>query len=155
MRQHDALAGAVLAGAAAWCAWCLLHHALPGYEPTRAGPLLSKWPDYIAGIGFAAVLLGVHAAAPLLDRHAARLARPVATAAGITLTLYLTHVPLMAFLRAVSPWDAASPANQMFVLAGAWAAVVALAQVGEHRKRAWRQGLAGLFVRRWHQENVT
>jgi peptidoglycan/LPS O-acetylase OafA/YrhL len=63
--------------------------------------------DYITGISFAAVLYFViHNQSPTRGDRYARWSR---TVAGFSYTLYLTHLPLLVFLRAAwapgEPWE--------------------------------------------------
>lgn len=97
--------------------------------------------DLVLAPLMALALLGLHAAAPLLDAPLQRCERPVRALAGLTFTLYLCHEPLAQFLTAVSPWPVGDVRCTALLLVGTLATMPLLAAVGEHRKGLWRRGL--------------
>jgi len=97
--------------------------------------------DYLVGALFVLVLVGARGARITLPE------RPVRWLAGATFTLYLTHLPMIRAVVAVSPWPAESWATRGLVLLGVPLAVLALAEVTERRKTLWRNGLRRLWPR--------
>ncbi len=97
--------------------------------------------DYLVGLLFVLVLAG---AAQVQWRVPERAVRWLA---GATFTLYLTHLPLIRAAVALSPWPAESWTTRGMVLVGVPLAVLALAEVTERRKAAWRNGLRRLWPR--------
>jgi peptidoglycan/LPS O-acetylase OafA/YrhL len=102
------------------------------------------WQDYSVGLLVAANLLGVHALAQRLGPLLARVARPIAWLAGASFTLYLLHYPLIHFLAAASPWPAGAWPTRLLVFIAAPLVVLAVAEVTERRKHAWRRAFATL-----------
>jgi len=100
--------------------------------------------DYGIGLLVAAHLLGVHALADRLGPLVAPVVRPVAWLAGASFTLYLLHYPLIHFLAAASPWEAAAWPTRALVFLATPMIVLAVAEVTERRKGAWRRGVAAL-----------
>lgn len=106
------------------------------------------WQDYAVGLLVAANLVGVHALSTRLGPLLARLARPVAWLAGASFTLYLLHYPLIHFLAAASPWPADDWTTRLLVFAATPLVVLAVAEVTERRKHAWRRAFAALMGER-------
>ena len=138
-----------LGAAAAWIAYEL-------WSYRRGRPLIGLPPsfllrpellqDYLVAALFAIHLVGFNVIAPLLARPM-RLIGPAAKwTAGATFTLYLMHLPIAQFLTAVSPWPHASMPNRALIVCGTLAAVLALAEVTERRKKLWRSGFEKMFA---------
>jgi len=102
--------------------------------------------DYIVGGLFALHLFGFRAVsgafAPLLRRWE----KPIRWIAGATFSLYLFHVPLIEAAAALSPWPASAWPTRGMVFIGVPLIVLALAEVTERRKAAWRRGIVGLLA---------
>lgn len=111
----------------------------------EAGCLADLGHDYAVGALFAAQILGVHALAPVLGPFLARIARPVAWLAGASFTLYLLHYPLLHLLAAASPWPVAHAGTRALVFLLPPLAALALAEVTERRRGAWRRGVGALI----------
>jgi peptidoglycan/LPS O-acetylase OafA/YrhL len=94
--------------------------------------------DYVAGLLVAANLLGASAlqSVPVIERFA----KPLSIAAGLTFSLYLYHLPLLMFWRALWPGSPSDVACRLIVGLGTLACVAVLGYVTEKRKRV---------VRRW------
>ena len=102
--------------------------------------------DYIVGGLFALHLFGFRtvsgAFAPLLSR----LEKPIRWIAGATFSLYLFHVPLIEAVVALSPWPASAWPTRALVFIGVPLIVLALAEVTERRKAAWRRAILALLA---------
>ena len=94
--------------------------------------------DYIISALFSAHLIGfstVSAAfAPWLERHA----RSIRWIAGATFSLYLTHLPIMHLLAAISPWPTSSLWTLCLLVTVTPVACIAFAELSERRKNLWR-----------------
>jgi len=101
--------------------------------------------DYIVGGLFALHLLGFCAVSESLASLLVRCERPIRWIAGATFTLYLFHVPLLHAVVALSPWPADTWPTRTLVFAGVPLIVLALAEVTERRKAAWRRGIVALL----------
>jgi len=123
---------------------------------TRLGPIVApflalieeaRFPyELTMAALFALHLMGMHAAAPLLERAARRVARPVRWFAGATFTLYLFHLPLAQFFSVVTPWPADHIGTRALVFGGTFLGCLAIAQVTERRKDIWRRWFAVLLA---------
>jgi peptidoglycan/LPS O-acetylase OafA/YrhL len=102
--------------------------------------------DYIVGGLFALHLFGFRAVsgafAPLLRRWE----KPIRWIAGATFSLYLFHVPLIETAVALSPWPASAWPTRGMVFIGVPLIVLALAEVTERRKAAWRRAILALLA---------
>ncbi len=115
----------------------LLTRPVLAHGPTGIGQ------DYLLALIVAANLIGMNAIARDATRTPPWIARPVRWLAGATFTLYLTHVPLIMFVRAMlGSFDGTLPAG-VVMLALAFAGVLLVAQFTERKKRVW----VGLFTR--------
>lgn len=119
-------------------------HPYTEFTPS-AECLLGVGHDYLVGVLFAAQILAVHALAPVLWPLLRRIARPVAWLAGASFTLYLLHYPLLHFLAAASPWPPAHGGTWVLVYGLPPLAALALAEVTERRRAAWRRVAATLM----------
>jgi peptidoglycan/LPS O-acetylase OafA/YrhL len=95
--------------------------------------------ELIIASAFALHFVGIHAAAPLLDGLARRVATPVRWFAGATFTLYLFHLPLAQFFCSLAPWPAGHSGTRTLVFGGTFLASLAIAQFTERRKDIWRR----------------
>jgi peptidoglycan/LPS O-acetylase OafA/YrhL len=95
--------------------------------------------DYLVGILFCLHLLGFtvisDAFAPWLEKHS----RSIRWIAGATFSLYLTHLPIMHFLAAISPWPKTSPWMAVVLTVVTPLLCFAFAEVSERRKDIWRR----------------
>lgn len=148
-------------GVAPWAGWLLLPAPVaaillqPAFGARGCFPYMAFEPswnclagfvlDYAVGAIAAAHLIGAHALSGRLAPVLRRIARPVRWLAGASFTLYLVHFPLIHFLAAASPWDTDHPGTRMLVFLGAPCLVLALAEVTERRRLAWRRGFAALL----------
>lgn len=119
-----------------------------------AGRSVMNWPDfmvdYAAGLAFAATIIGVHACASLVGWLMV-FERPIRWLAGRTFSLYLLHMPLMVFLRAVSPWQSSDGANRALIVCGTLGVILIVAEFTELRKNALRQAIVWLVYRSRNQ----
>ncbi len=158
------------------CRWLVARNAVPRAAgwPLLLGPLVvfALWPDpftracypysafganwacilpmsqdYAIGLLVAAHLLGVHVLSARLAGLVAPIARPVAWLAGASFTLYLLHYPLIHFLAAASPWEVSDWRSRLLVFTATPLIVLAVAEVTERRKGAWRRAMASLATR--------
>jgi peptidoglycan/LPS O-acetylase OafA/YrhL len=101
--------------------------------------------DYLVGILFSIHLIGFTAVsatfAPWLDKHAG----VIRWISGATFSIYLTHLPIMHFLSAISPWPKSSPWTVVLLITIAPLACVAFAEVSERRKDSWRRLFMGFL----------
>lgn len=109
------------------------------------GRLVDYGQDYVIGVLFLGILLGVRGLSGVLAGFFGAIERPVRWLAGGTFALYLFHLPLMRALVAVSPWPAESWGMRVLVLFGVPALVLGIAEVTERKKSFWRNGLARLL----------
>jgi peptidoglycan/LPS O-acetylase OafA/YrhL len=100
--------------------------------------------DYIVGGLFALHLIGFCAASAGLALLL-RCERPIRWIAGASFTLYLFHVPLLHVVVALAPWPAETWPTRALVFIGVPLLVLALAEVTERRKAAWRRGILMLL----------
>lgn len=84
-----------------------------------------------------------------------RAARPIRAAAGMTLSLYLYHFPLLYVLAAALPARAFGPLRGLVIMATTLALVVVLSRVTEARKRDWRLAVAALAARLRRSPSIT
>lgn len=101
--------------------------------------------EMLLALCFAAQIVGLHAATPLLPAAPASIDRAIRWLAGATFSIYLLHLPLAQFLAALSPFPTASWANRALVLAGTLIGIFLIAAVTERRKDAWRRVMRPLF----------
>jgi len=101
--------------------------------------------DYIVGGLFALHLLGFCAVPAPFASLLLRCERPIRWIAGATFTLYLFHVPLLHAVVALAPWPAGTWPTRALVFIGVPLLVLALAEVTERRKAAWRRAILALL----------
>ncbi|HVC59032.1 MAG TPA: acyltransferase [Acetobacteraceae bacterium] len=99
---------------------------------------------YVVGVLFAAHLIGFSSFAPTCRIRLGWLVPPIRWFAGATFTLYLFHAPIAHFLAAISPWPIPSWRNRLLVFGGTFLLVMAVAQVTERKKDAWRRAITAL-----------
>jgi peptidoglycan/LPS O-acetylase OafA/YrhL len=99
--------------------------------------------NYVTGLLFAALLLGLAAVARDFATSLQRLQKPIRALAGLTFTLYLFHYPLVYFLRAVVLAAGLERVSPLIVTGGTFALVAVIAHVTEAQK----DGLRRLMVR--------
>lgn len=102
--------------------------------------------DYVVGALFMAHIAGFRTVSARFAPLLARLARPIRWTAGATFTVYLFHLPVAQFIasRMTAPPDA-WPTRAAIVL-GTLAAMFAIAEVTERRKRLWVKAFDGLTL---------
>ena len=71
---------------------------------------------------------------------------PVRWLAGATFTLYLFHLPVAQFIKAVDGLPAGWMLNRALVVGGTFMAVLALSLVTERQKRAWAAAIRSGIV---------
>ena len=103
--------------------------------------------NYVTGLLFSALLIGLAAVAQDFTRPLHWLQKPIRALAGLTFALYLFHYPLVYFLRAVTLASGLERFSPLIVTGGTLALVALLAQVSEAQKGALRRQLARLIVR--------
>lgn len=96
--------------------------------------------DAIVAVAFAAHMIGFRWLPPnILHRSLERCELPIRWMAGTTFTLYLLHVPAALFFKSLAPWSVDSWQFRTGILLTPLVASIALAQVTERKKQAWRQ----------------
>jgi len=102
--------------------------------------------DYIVGGLFALHLFGFRAVSATFAPLLRQLEQPIRWIAGATFSLYLFHVPLIEAVVALSPWPASAWPTRALVFIGVPLIVLALAEVTERRKAAWRRAILALLA---------
>ena len=142
---------------AALCAGALIAFFAYEHEAYRYGELYSAFAlseerlhdyaqDYIVGGLFSLHLIGFCAVSAWLAPLLARCERPIRWIAGATFTLYLFHVPLIEAVVALAPWPADTWPTRLLVFIGVPLLVLALAELTERRKAAWRRAILALLM---------
>ena len=128
-----------------------LDRAVPQLVGTQNAALLSNseqfLSNYVTGLLFAALLVGLAAVARDLAGPLQRLQKPIRTLAGLTFTLYLFHYPLVYFMRAVVLVTGLERLSPLVVTGGTFALVALLALVTEAQKGNLHRLMAKLVVR--------
>lgn len=104
------------------------------YGQSPLGSAKQFLSDYVVAVLFAASVLGFRWSAWSLPAPHA-----IAACAGYTFTLYLLHVPVLFFIRALGVVDPLSAWHTAAVLATVGFATLLIAPLTEHRKRAWER----------------
>ncbi|GGF40736.1 acyltransferase [Aliidongia dinghuensis] len=104
--------------------------------------------NYVTGILFSALLVGLAAIAQDLAAPLYRLQKPIRYLAGLTFALYLFHYPLVYFLRAVALAGHLDRLSPLVVTGGTLAAVALLAPVTEAQKGNFRRLIARIALRK-------
>jgi peptidoglycan/LPS O-acetylase OafA/YrhL len=140
-----------LSPAAGWLLLTAPLAMLAGYQMIPHSPLQQFMPvtlelnrlwsvgqDYFVAASFAAHLVGFAVVsttfAPWLELHS----RCIRWIAGATFSLYLTHLPIMHLLSAISPWPKSSHWTLILLVAMTPIACLAFAEISERRKDSWR-----------------
>jgi peptidoglycan/LPS O-acetylase OafA/YrhL len=102
---------------------------------------------FISGL-FCAHLIGYATVSdvfgPLLERHA----RSIRWISGATFSIYLTHLPIMRLVAAISPWPRSSPCTLILLVVATLMGCLAFAEISERRKEFWRRLLANASAKR-------
>jgi peptidoglycan/LPS O-acetylase OafA/YrhL len=101
--------------------------------------------DYFISTLVAAHLIGFCVVSSSFGASLERHARGIRWVAGATFSLYLTHLPVMHLLAAISPWPAGSGWTALLLVTGTPFVCLAFAEVSERRKAMWRGVIAGLM----------
>ena len=142
---------------AALCAGTLIVFALYEQDAHRYGEIYTAFSfsaerlhdyaqDYIVGGLFSLHLIGFGAISGAFAPLLLRCERPIRWIAGATFALYLFHVPLIEAAVALSPWPANTWPTRAVVFIGVPLIVLALAEVTERRKAAWRWATLALLT---------
>ncbi len=103
--------------------------------------------NYITGLLFSALLLGLAAVARDFSAPLQRLQKPIRALAGLTFTLYLFHYPLVYFLRAVVLATGLERMSPLIVTGGTFLLVVVIARATEAQKDGLRRLMARVATR--------
>ncbi|MDB5361782.1 MAG: acyltransferase [Rhodospirillales bacterium] len=121
-----------------------------GWRPDM-GLLLSNSDEflsnYVTGVLFSGLLIGLAAVARDLAVPLYRLQKPIRALAGLTFTLYLFHYPLVYFLRATVLATGLERFSPLIVTGGTLGLVALLAPVTEAQKGTVRRLLARIATR--------
>ncbi len=90
--------------------------------------------DYLIAALFSAHLIGFSTVSATFSPYLERQARRIRWIAGATFSIYLTHLPILHLLAAVSPWPTYSPWTLSLLLTITPVACIAFAEVSERRK---------------------
>ena len=137
------------AGLALWLAATITLAATAGadhgimYEPFHLNTEQLRANLYYLALGalVAAGIIGLHLASTALSPLAKSAAHPINWLAGATFSIYLFHMPLLHLAATLSPWSPASWPNRALIYIAVPVIILALAEVSERRKDAWRGGL--------------
>ncbi len=107
--------------------------------------------DYLVGLLVAASIVGFDAVGARMMWLLLPIKPAIRWLAGLTFSLYLFHMPLLQFNRAISPWPAADWRNRVYLVVVPLAAVALLGSITELRRGALRDWLARTIpdARRW------
>ena len=103
--------------------------------------------NYVTGVLFSALLIGLAAVAQDLAVPLYRLQKPIRALAGLTFTLYLFHYPLVYFLRATVLATGLERFSPLIVTGGTFLIVALLAPVTEAQKGTVRRLFARVMPR--------
>ncbi len=147
--RSRAMGAALFVGAP--LAWAAFEYCMQAYG-LRATQQLSQhrwelWQDQVVGLAWAAHLVGLNAVAPQLGRLVEPFAEAIRWLAGRSFTLYLMQLPVMQFLRVLSPFSRFSWEGRAWLTLGTLAVVALLAEVTERRKSWWRCLFARILSR--------
>jgi peptidoglycan/LPS O-acetylase OafA/YrhL len=95
--------------------------------------------DYFIGLLFCVHVIGFKAVSHFFAQWLERYSKSIRYIAGATFSIYLTHLPIMHFLAAVSPWPKQSFLTVTFLIAVTILACFAFAEAFERRKDTYRQ----------------
>jgi peptidoglycan/LPS O-acetylase OafA/YrhL len=104
--------------------------------------------NYVTGILFSSLLVGLAAVAQDFAVPLYRLQKPIRALAGLTFTLYLFHYPLVYALRALVLATGMERVSPLIVTGGTLAIVALLAPVTEAQKGTLRRLMAKFATRR-------
>ncbi len=103
--------------------------------------------DYIIGcLFFVHILSAKYMIVGQLEHWLQRSRTMIRLLAGVTFSIYLYHLPLMYFYKAVAGYDTASLANGLLATAAVILSCFVLATFTEHKKTFLQQALTGLFA---------
>ena len=94
--------------------------------------------DYLLAVLFAINLIGFHRVSGQFQRLAQFLGCQIKWLAGATFTLYLLHVPILLFIRSVSPWPVESWQFRAVLVGAPLCTIFFVAQFTERKKHIWR-----------------
>ena len=94
--------------------------------------------DYLLAVLFAINLIGFHRVSGQFQPLAQCLGRQIQWLAGATFTLYLLHVPILLFIRSVSPWPVESWQFRAVLVGAPLCTIFFVAQFTERKKHIWR-----------------
>ena len=103
--------------------------------------------DYFIGLFFFLNLLGFTAMGRLFEPALVRMERPIRWLAGMTLTLYLFHMPLAQFFAAISPWPSSAWQTRVLVFGAVPMLVAVIAHYTERRKKVWHTAIERVVAR--------
>ena len=103
--------------------------------------------NYVTGLLFSALLIGLAAVAQDFAKPLYRLQKPIRALAGLTFALYLFHYPLVYALRAVALATGLERFSPLIVTGGTLAIVALLAPVTEAQKGTLRRLMAKAVAR--------
>jgi peptidoglycan/LPS O-acetylase OafA/YrhL len=124
---------------------------LAGYEITSHSPLQQftavtldldrlriTGQDYFISFLFSAHLIGFSTVSATFTLWLESHSKPIRWISGATFSLYLTHLPIMYLLAAITPWPRSSPWTLCLLLTVTPLACLAFAEISERRKNLWR-----------------
>ena len=98
--------------------------------------------DYLVGLLVAASIVGFDAIGDSFTELLRSMQPAIRWLAGLTFSLYLFHMPLLLFYKAVSPWPAGDWRNRIFLAVVPLVSVAVLGSITERRRGALRRWLA-------------
>jgi peptidoglycan/LPS O-acetylase OafA/YrhL len=97
--------------------------------------------DFLLGAILAANLIGLHALSQHVPDWLLTPAPTIRWLAGASFTLYITHVPLLFFFKAVVPWSPESWEFRVTIILAPLFSAFIIAELSERRKKFWRRSI--------------
>jgi peptidoglycan/LPS O-acetylase OafA/YrhL len=133
---------ASLAAGVAYILWLCSFGMLAGFYALFDHDVYFIIQDILLGTILGANLIGLHAASQRMPGWVLPLAPTIRWLAGASFTLYITHVPILFFIRAVAPWPLESSGYRATIVIAPILMAFVVAELGERRKNFWR----GLYL---------
>ncbi len=141
-------------GIGLWLMSLVLWVAYEWYAHRYGRPIHPNWlgrppliEDYLIGLFFFLNLLGFTAMGHVFEPALVRMERTIRWLAGMTLTLYLFHMPLSQFFAAVSPWSSHTWQTRLLVFGVVPVLVAVIAHFTERRKKSWHLAIEHMVYR--------
>jgi len=131
---------------ALFCVWAMSYGFLREETSLPRHDLKFIAQDFVLALLVAVNLVGIAAIGNSGARPKVMLGSLIHWLSGTTFTLYLLHVPLILFVRAVAPFDHRTLAFDTLLLGFPLAVVFLVAEFTERRKSVWKALFTYVFV---------